>query len=102
MPILSGCCFCFDLKVGSTIIGALNLVSPENQLQSHLHFSTLFSCSKAGPDAHSSSPPDAASPAVWRAEEHEDALAAPGVTRSSDIQVASGLVVSSRFPLTLC
>nr|XP_027237946.1 uncharacterized protein LOC113829059 [Penaeus vannamei] len=26
MPILSGCCFCFDLKVGSTIIGALNLI----------------------------------------------------------------------------
>jgi len=27
MPILSGCCFCFDLKVGTKFIGVLKLIS---------------------------------------------------------------------------
>jgi len=38
MPILSGCCFCLDLRVGSLIIGVLNLI---NALINSLMFAIL-------------------------------------------------------------
>ncbi|MPC26251.1 hypothetical protein E2C01_019386 [Portunus trituberculatus] len=33
MPILGSCCICVDLKVGTKIIGILNLVSTSHLLE---------------------------------------------------------------------